>query len=88
MIERSRKSQREINYAVDKKRKPASNHPDYAGLATTSNVTSLKINTSVFIPIHPPASYPFAVILTMSLCREAIMHVFAKTKNEQTRQLL
>lgn len=65
------------NNAIDKMRKPASNHPDYAGLITTSNVTSLKINTSVFIPYHPTASYPFAVILTMSLCRGGIMHVFA-----------
>lgn len=57
-----------------KKRKPASNHPDYAGLNTTSNVTSMKINILLHLSfIRPTASYPFAVILTMSLCREAIM---------------
>lgn len=57
-------------------RKPASNHPDYAGLITTSNVTSLENKYSKYLfPFLPTASYPFAVILTMSLCRACIMRL-------------
>jgi len=49
----------------DEKRKPAFNHPDHAGLISTSIVTSLQNKLPKwFILFHPTASYPFSVFLT------------------------
>jgi hypothetical protein len=57
------------------KRKPAFNHPDHAGLSTTSIVTSLKNKLnhgfiSAFFLRRPiPSCHP-----DKSLCRATIMH--------------
>ncbi len=68
-----------------KKRKPAFNHPDHAGLSPTSIVTSLNNQTRLYFPSYGVLSFCHP---DMSLCRAAIMRLNGCKKNIQFPQQL